>query len=219
MERYTFLAVLFVTLLALGIAIFIPGKHSEKPTNLPWQIEHTQSGSTRVFGIELGKTTLAEAEAIVKMEAEVSLFAKENGQKVVEAYFDNVDFSGLRARMVVVMGLEQSEVEAMFERGARIANMGGNMRKVTLSDEDLRKVGNTPVAVITYIPRINLDEAMVEKRFGVPAQRIAEKEGGITHLLYPAKGLDIAVDPEGKEVFQYVAPSDFERLLKPLQEK
>jgi len=218
MERYTFLSVLAITILALIIAIFIPGKHSEKPTHLPWQIEKTPDGNTRVFGIELGRTTLGEVESIVKMESEVSLFAKENGEQVVEAYFDNVDFSGLRARMVIVMGLEPAELSAMFERGARIANMGGGMRKVTLSDADLLKVGNTPVAVITYIPRINLDEAMIEKRFGKPAHRIAEKEGAIVHMLYPEKGVDIAMDPEGKEVFQYVAPAQFDSVLKPLQE-
>ena len=217
MERYTFLSVLAITVIALAVAMFLPGKQGEKPRNLPWQIEQTASGSTRVFGIELGKSTLGEVEGLLKESAEVSLFARDDAQRVVEAYFDNVDFSGLRARMVLVMALEQEEVEAMFDRGARIATMGGGTRKVTLSDEDLRQVQNTPVAVITYIPRINLDAAMIEKRFGSPAQRIKESDGEIEHWLYPEKGLDIALDHKGKEVLQYVPPARFDSLLSPLR--
>lgn len=216
MERYTFLSVLAVTLVALAMAIFIPGKEAEMAHSMPWQVEQTEGGSTRVFGIELGSSTLAEVEGIIKEEAEVSLFARDEGRRVVEAYFNSVDFSGLRARMVLVMALQPEEVDGMFDRGVRIANMGGGSRKVTLADEDLRKVGNTPVGVITYIPRINLDAETIERRFGTPARRIKEKEGVIEHWLYPEKGLDIALDPEGKEVLQYVAPERFDSLLQPL---
>jgi hypothetical protein len=216
MDRYTFLSVLAVTLVALALAIFIPGKEVEVPRSMPWQVEQTEGGSTRVFGIELGSTTLAEVEAIIKEEAEVSLFARDEGRRVVEAYFDNVDFRGLRARMVLVMALEPEEVDGMFERGVRIANMGGGSRKVTLSDEDLRLVGDTPVGVITYIPRSNLDAETIERRFGTPAQRIKEKDGVIEHWLYPEKGLDIALDTDGKEVLQYVTPERFDSLLQPL---
>jgi len=219
MERHIFLSVLAVTIIALAVAMFIPGQRGEMPDNLPWQIEQTPSGSTRVFGIELGKTTLGEVEQLINEPAEVSLFAKDDSQQVIEAYFDNVDFSGLRARMVLVVALGQEEIEAMFERGERIATMGSGTRKVTLSDEDMRRVRNTPVAVITYIPRINLDAAMIEKRFGSPTRQIKEKEGDIEHWLYAEKGLDIALDPKGKEVLQYVPPKRFDDLLRPLQEK
>ena len=216
MERHIFLSVLAITLIALAAALFIPGQRVEKPGNFPWQIEVTPSGSTRVFGLELGSTTLAEVERLIREPAEVSLFSRGEGQRVVEAYFDNVDFSGLRARMVLVMALGEEEIEVMYEQGVRIATMGGGTRKVTLSDEAMRRVRSTPVAVITYIPRVNLDSAMIEKRFGSPTQRIKEEGGNIEHWLYPQKGLDIALDPEGKEVLQYVHPERFESLLRPL---
>lgn len=219
MERHTFLAVLAITLVALAVGIFIPGKPPEKPHYLPWQIELTPDGSTRVFGLELGKSTLSNAEKLIKEPSEVTLFARDEGERVVEAYFDDVDFSGLRARMVLVMDLPQEELKAMFEHGTRIATMGSGTRKVTLSDEGKQRVRNAPIGLITYIPKINLDATMIEKRFGAPAKRISEKEGKIEHWLYPDKGLDIALDPKGKEVFQYVPPKRFDSLLRPLQEK
>lgn len=218
MGRHTFLLVLAFTLIALAAALLLPERSVDKPDKLPWQIELLDGGNTRVFGIELGNTTLGEVEVLIREPAEVSLFDRGEGKRVVEAYFDNVDFSGLRARMVMVMDLSQEELEAMFGRGVRIATMGSGTRKVTLSDDDMSKVRGTPVGAITYIPRVNLDAAIIEKRFGVPVQRIQEKEGEIEHWLYPEKGLDIALDPEGKEVLQYVSPDRFETLRRPLEE-
>ncbi len=218
MERHTFLAVLAFTLIALALALFLPGRSVDEPDNLPWQIERVDGGSIRVFGIELGATSLGEVERLLREPSEVSLFAREDDQRVVEAYFDNVDLSGLRARMVMVMALRPEEVDTMYERGVRIATMGSGTRKVTLSDDDMTTLRNTPVAAITYIPRINLDEAIIEQRFGEPAQRIQEKEGEIEHWLYPEKGVDIALDPEGKEVLQYVSPVGFESLVRPLRD-
>ena len=39
---------------------------------------------------------------------------------------------------------------------------------------------------------------------------------GAEHLLYPELGLDLILNPEGKEILQYVAPRDFRRLQAPL---
>ncbi len=216
MARHTFLWVLGFTLVAVAVGLFLPGRSIEKPDNMPWQVERV-GDTTRVFGIELGKTTLSDVERLINEPAEVSLFNRE-GQRIVEAYFDRVDFSGLRARMVLVMDLSKEELDGMFHRGVRIAKLGSGANKVTLADEDMRKVGNTPVVAITYIPRINLDAAIIEKRFGEPTRRISEKEGMIEHWLYAEKGLDVALDPEGKEVLQYVLPSRFTAsLLQPLE--
>ncbi len=217
MERHIFLAVLAFTLVALAVAFLLPGRSVDKPDNLPWQIEQLNDGGTRVFGIELAGTTLGEVERLLREPAEVSLFDRGEGRRVVEAYFDNVDLSGLRARMVLVMDLSQEQLDAMFARGVRIATMGSGTRKVTLADDDMSTLRTTPVVAITYIPRINLEATMIENRFGVPAQRVLEKEGEIEHWLYPDKGLDIALDPEGKEVLQYVPPNRFESLLRPLE--
>ena len=54
------------------------------------------------------------------------------------------------------------------------------------------------------------------QRFGEPLRRIQEA-GGISHWLYPDKGLDIAINPDGKEVLQYINPADFSRIIEPLQ--
>jgi hypothetical protein len=198
------------------IAVFVvPGKEMHD-VRLPWQITVTPDGGSRVLGVELGRTSLGDAEIAFNEPAEVSLFARDDGRRVVEAYFDSVDISGIRARIVVVMALDTAQIDAMYERGIRVANMGGGRRKVTLSDEDLVALKQLPIGSMTYIPRANLDAELVQKRFGEPAAKVAEPEGEAVHWLYPEKGLDIALNPEEKEVLQYVRPEDFERISAPL---
>ncbi len=216
MGRHVFLSVLAFTLVAVVAGIFLfPGKEQRR-TQLPWQISQSATGNLQVFELELGRTTLGETEQTLREPAVVSLFAHEDGSKVVEAYFDSVDMSGLRARVVVVVALSEEELKAMYANGVRVAGMGGGRQKVTVSEADLARLKQTPIASLTYLPRANLDAGLITARFGEPAERIKEKEGVIEHWLYPEKGLDIALDAEGKEVFQYVQPRDFEKLRAPL---
>ena len=221
MERYIFTGVVAITLLALGVAFFLPSSAPQGPLYLPWQIEKTASGSTRVFGLELGSSTLGEARQRFQESFEVSMFANDDGKKVVEVYFDTIALSGLRARVVLVMALTAEQLNGFYERGVRIATMGSGNRKVTLADSDLQALLALPIASLTYIPRSNLDADVVLARFGHPAERIRETDSkeGIEHWLYPLQGLDIAVHEKGREVLQYVQPARFELLRKPLLEK
>lgn len=210
--------VLGVTLAAVGLAVMLPGgPPPESPRFLPWQIEVLPDGRSRVFGIRLGESPLGELEQKLQQEAEISLFASDGGSKSVEAYFNSVTLSGLKARMVAVLGLDEATLQQMFDRGERIATYAQGQRKVTLSDADLALARRSPVVAITYLPRTDLDEATITRLFGTPARTIAEPGGRIVHWLYPDKGLDVAMDRQGKEVFQYVPPRDFERLTKPLE--
>jgi hypothetical protein len=222
MERYIFLGVLLFSLLALALGILVPG-NTEKGAEpvavyLPWQIETTPSGSSRVFGLELGHSTLGEAQQRFNAPYEVSMFARDGGERVVEAYFDNTALNGLRARVVLVMALNPEELEGLYERGVRIATMGGGKRKVTLADDDMQRLAAMPIATLTYIPKSNLTAELVEARFGRPAERIREKggESGVEHWLYPQQGLDVTLHEKGKEVLQYVQPLNFELLRQPL---
>ena len=210
--------VLLLAVAALVIGIMIPGG-DEKPTQtFPWQISHTADGDTQVFGLTLGQSTLHQAEQVFQSKSELSLFepVAGKGQRVVEAYFDKVNLGGLSAKVVLVMALTPEQLQTMFERGARISTLGDGSRKVTLHTQDVAHVRDTPIYSITYLPRIRLENALLEKRFGKPEQVIAEKETNTSHWLYPKWGLDIALDENNNAVLQYVAPAQFKQLIKPL---
>ena len=211
-------SVLMLAVAALVIGIMIPGGDDKPTQTFPWQISHTADGGTQVFGLTLGQSTLHQAEQVFQSESELSLFepAAGKGQRVVEAYFDKVNLGGLSAKVVVVMALTPEQLQAMFERGARISTLGDGSRKVTLHVQDVVQIRETPIYTITYLPRIRLENALLEKRFGKPGQVIVEKETNTSHWLYPKLGLDIALDENNNAVLQYVAPAQFEQLIKPL---
>lgn len=216
-----FIRVLGAALLILAIAILAPiffVDQDEAPHNLPWQIERVD-GTIRVFGITLDRTSVAESERRFGEPATVSLFRTPQDEIGVEVYFDRVNLSGLGATLVGTVDFDRKTLEGMFERGLRISTLGSGTRKVTLAPQDLNRVMNSPISTLTYLPKINLNEDQVRKRFGEPARKIEDPESGAVHWLYPELGLDVALNPKQKEVLQYVPPERFGTVEAPLLER
>lgn len=213
MERKIALGILALTLLAVGIAIIMPGgRHADTDPKLPWLIGVNADGSSTVFGLTLGRSSIADARSLLKEEGKVTLFMDPGGRPTIEVFFERVSLSGLKADMVMTVDLTRQEMLAMYDRGTRVSKLGSGEQKVTLRPEDIDTVAAAPIRHLTYLPVADLAPELIESRFGTPARRVAEKSGA-SHWLYPEQGLDIAVDPERKEVFQYVAPKEFERLV------
>lgn len=217
-ERKIFLGILTATLIALAAAILLPGGRTvEENPRLPWDLRLDSQGNLSVFGIVLGKSNLGEARQSFQSQGKASLFLTPENRYMVEVYFQRIYISGLKADVVLNLELTEKQAKEMFERGERISKLGDDTRKVELSSSDMERLAQEKIAFITYIPAADLDEALIASRFGDPEQKIKETESPTTHWLYPAKGLDIAVNPEGKEVFQYINPANFDQVLKPLQ--
>ncbi|WP_275098234.1 hypothetical protein [Sedimenticola hydrogenitrophicus] len=218
MERKIILGILAVTLIALAAAILLPGGRTvDEDPKLPWNLRLDDQGTLSVFGIELGRSDLEQARESFQSQGKANLFLTPDSRYMVEVYFQRIYLSGLKADVVLTLDLPEPTAARMFAQGERISNMGSGTKKVELSSSDMEALTREKIAVITYIPGADLDEALISARFGEPDNKIAEPDAPVIHWLYPAKGLDIAVNPEGKEVFQYVNPADFDRVLKPLQ--
>ena len=224
MGKHVFLSVLAGTLLALVAGVYLMSFKDPHASHAgyPWQIEQLASGHTRVFSLTIGQSTLGDAEKLFKGIAEITLFAAPESvsprpEPVIEAFFSEVNIGGLKSKMVLTLDLPADEIETMMNRGARIATLGSGIRKVTLSSEDASRAREFAIASITYLPSINLSAELIEKRFGEPAEKIADTESDGIHWLYPEQGIDIAISEENKEVFQYVLPAKFTALVAPLK--
>lgn len=217
MERKIFLGILTVTLIALAAAILLPGgRKADEHPKLPWNTQVDAEGHLTVFNITLGKSDLNQARQSFQDQGKANLFLTPDDHYVIEVYFQNIYLSGLKADVVLTLDLPRERAKAMFERGERISKLGTGARKVDLSGSDLEQLGQEKVAFMTYIPAADLDEPLIASRFGEPERKIQESDSPTSHWLYPSRGLDIAVNPDGKEVFQYVNPVDFEQILMPL---
>lgn len=217
MEKKIFLTVLSIVILSLLAALFLPGGRTPDPNpKLPWLITVDEFGELTVFGLTLEKSTLNDARKTLGDTGETVLYVKEDGKKTVEAFFERQFLSGIRSNIILTLMLSPNALEEIYQRGERInkaAEQG--VKKVEMADEDTALLVDRPISHITYLPYIDLEEEVILGRFGEPEQRIPEKTG-VTHWLYPEKGLDIVVNPDGKEVIQYLPPARFDEVLEPL---
>lgn len=204
-------------LILLLLPFFNPSRLPEREPLFPWKILATPSGGTRVFDIELGVSTLDQARRTLRHDGEVSLFLSSSGLPTVEAYFDRLDLDGLKANLVLSLGVPEAEARTMYEAGARVSTSSGGDKRVSLTHSDLQRIATAyPISGLTYLPGLDLSPDMIEHRFGPPARRVRETDSGAEHWLYPQKGLDITLNGKGKEILQYVHPKDFEALIRPL---
>lgn len=218
MEKKVFPLILGISIVLLAVAVLLPTRAPDEHPKLPWDIRANADGSSTVFELTLGRSTLADARQVLQDSADVNIFIAEDGTRALEGYFQNIYLSGLRASFIVTLDLSPDAMEAMYHRGARVSTLDSGVKKVELSSQDLVAVEGLPIAHLTYLPGANLDPEVISARFGEPERRI-EESPGLTHWLYPAKGLDILVDDKAKEVLQYVSPARFDSILAPLEQK
>lgn len=218
MELKTSLGVLAFSLAIIGIALMIPAEPISHEQRMPWQIEKTGEGLSTVFGLTLGRSTVADAELKLGTNAEVSLFSTNEDEFAIEVYFNNVSLAGLSAKIIIVTDLSTETLKNIYGRGERISALGDGTKKVSLSASDAPEVKAAAIASLTYLPRVSLDDELIQNRFGSPSEKITIEETQTTHWLYPNLGLDIALSNEGGAVLQYVAPKDFSQISAPLMQ-
>ncbi len=215
MDKKIILGVFALIVVAISAILMVPENSVSKPDTLPWNITHPVAGTTRVFGITLGQSTLDEVAQTYKYETEleISLFKPTDGKLCVEGFFEEVNFNGLKAKIIMTIAVPAEELQGMFERGLRM-NSTPSGKRITLTADDLLRVRSLPIASLTYMPTTRLEESVIAKRFGEPAQRIRENKTNLVHWLYPQHGLDIILDT--KPLFQYLPTRDFALVQSPL---
>lgn len=217
MDKKIILGVFALVAVSISVLLMAPDNAVNTPDTLPWKITHPTPDTTRVFGITLGVTTLDQAAEAFKLqtEVEISLFKPSEGKLGVEAFYEEVNFNGLKAKIVMNIAVPEEELNRMYERGLRI-NSTPSGKRITLTADDLARVKSLPISSLTYLPTVRLEEPVIIKRFGEPAQRIKETQSELIHWLYPQHGLDIVLSGKEKPLLQYLPPKDFELLRAPL---
>lgn len=216
---HTILAIVVGIVALFVVPLLFPSGDTERRVapaeGLPWQIERLPGGETRVFGLTLTRSTLDDARERLGKDVEVAMIVSPGGSGSVEAFFQTVAAGFVTGKMVLTLETSLAQREAMLQRARKVKYMESSTRRVDLAAEDQAALALAPIIAIGFIPSANLDEPMILQRFGVPAERIRATEH-TEHFLYPEKGLDVVLDAKGKELLQYVAPSEFARLRMPL---
>lgn len=191
-----------------------PGQPAAAPAPLqgaPWQIERPAAGQTRVFGLGLPGSTLAETRQRWGEDLKLALMAGRDGSAALEGYLEKFEAGGVGGRLLLAYDASPEALARWREALPGTPTESGG-RQHPLTEAALADLAASPLTGLSFIPAAQLDAAILSARFGPPAERIA---GGdrLEHWLYPALGLAVVLDAQGRDVLQYVPPSDFERRL------
>lgn len=213
-----FVVFFVVLLVVLAVYPFLKSSdNGESLTGLPWQIEILPDGSTQVFGVKIGASQLYDVIARLGSNMELAIIVSNEETGNLEMYYGDYRTGLLSGKLVLQTDASQLDIQRWRDNAVKSEYMAsGKAKKYTLSDDDVTQCLEETVTGISFIPAVNLDEEVILARFGEPDERV--QLAGVTHYLYPAKGLDIALYEDSKEVLQYVSPGVFHRLIQPLQE-
>lgn len=170
-----------------------------------------ESGRLHVLGLVLPGTTLREAEISLKSRADTALYLYpgkegERGMVKLEAFFPSIaDHSK------VILGLEadQQLLDQMQQRATPPRLYPDGVARMNLGTEDVVQVLNIPVASLTLIPSLDIDEKMLEARFG-KAKEISRDTNGLIRYRFPDIFLTATIDPKGKDRLDFQTPKPTE---------
>jgi hypothetical protein len=181
---------------------------------MPWDLQRTSDGHSRVLGMVIGVTTLDGARKVLGSEGKVALYQDQKGYSA-EGFFSEFTSGGLSGRIIVSLDVPDDKLQQMAGRATKREPTKAGAYKLRPHWQDYQALGDSVIKSITYIPYVDLDDEVIRSRFGEPAQTVQVDEER-THYLYPDKGLDLILDKNGKEVVQYVDPAKFGELSEPL---
>jgi hypothetical protein len=213
--------IIVISVLVLLVLFFMVNKKTGNNQPIvetyPWQVTTLPDGRSRVFGIILGETTLKEVDNIFTSRPKMALF-EANEKLSLEAYYKNVSLGGMIGSFILTLDASIQQLNNIKKESAKQKRTENNGKRYELDKLASDKTKKLIVKNLIYIPTVQLDEAIIVKRFGKPTHKIKLKTKEIGwHYLYPEKGLDLIYKEEGKEVLQYVLPKNFNALLEPLQ--
>lgn len=206
------LSILAIVILLLGLFYLFappPGPDAiQHRTDLPWQVSVEPDGTSRVFDLHLGQATLADAMAKFGGVEGLAVFEPKQGDMALEAFFGNVQFGPLQAKVIVSLVASDDELTRLRDTATKREGSPSGDWKYQLADGPAAH-HNRLLSGISYIPGTRgLDADFFRQRFGEPAGWLQESEQAVSWF-YPAIGLSVLIDSKAREVLEYRAPRDF----------
>lgn len=211
------LAVIGLLLAAYVVMNFDAERPPRQVEGLPWQVESFSDGTAKVFGVTLGQSNLDEAVHALGPDYEMAVVVTPDESGSLEVYYHRYTAGLFTGKLVVVAEQDADLIDEFKARAVKTKPIQTGARLLTLHPDDVQRAYQMRVASITFVPSINLDEAIAVERFGTPADIIPVGDT-VRHLLYPDQGVDVLINTDGKEVMQYVPPRDFNLLEAPLRQ-
>ena len=200
-----FIVGLLLVLVGIAAIMLIPSP--QPPASKPWEVTGMPDNNVQVFGIHLGKTDYKTAQQALRVFGKTAIFTDPDNKATVEAYFDSVNLGGLSAKMVLNLVVDEDKIADMLERASAGKLQPSGAHQHELAEEDKQFLLSSPVAAITYIPSVRLDEEMIQERFGAPDSTntgLPDDEGNADIIwLYQKLNLTVIFSSNNKTLLIY----------------
>ncbi len=174
--------------------------------DLPWNSVINEQGNVEVIGLETNSTTVIQAKWMFRDDVSVKIFHDSvKGIKFAEAFFPSIHIGTIHAAMVLRINISAEELERMFNRGVKTTINKLGLREVIPNSEDNFFLKNQTFSFITLLPRKNLTTESIKERFGDPEKIVVDNDG-LSHWIFPEKGLKLIQSNEGREGLIYQNP-------------
>lgn len=201
---------LFIGSIAVFAVLLLiqPEREVVNPEQLPWNAHIDESGKLHALGLTLHESSLKDAMALYGKDVEVKIFSeKDESNKSLEAYFPVMYIGSIKAALALRIDASETQIEAAYSNGKKTSVTTSGGREVELYTSDVARFFDSPISSITLIPRKNLTERAIDKRFGTPDKKEIQSDG-LPHWFFNKLGLELIIDQEGPEALQYAVSKD-----------
>lgn len=196
----------FISAIGFSLMLLIqPDREPVEASHLPWNSSFDEQGNLHALGLVIHKSTLSDAMALYGKDVEVKLFSnKDESNKSLEAYFPVIYIGSIKAALTLKLEASEEELETAYSKGKKTSLTTSGEREVELYTSEITKFFNTAISSMALIPRNNLTERAIDKRFGEPDRKEVQSDG-LPHWFFDKLGLELIIDAEGPEALQYTA--------------
>ena len=209
---YSILALLFIALLWTWTQMPEITTDDRKITELPWIIKTDKQGDSSVFGLAIERATVSEAQRLFKIEPKFGIFLDNNGNRSLEAFFNNTYLAGLQARITLTLDASEQQLDTYAAQSIDKKPQPSNSYMLVLPDELTTQLLNHTFTSITYQPKIKIEHDILRARFGSPT-RVDRIDEDTRQWHYPEKGLLMTLVTDEKPVFHYVRPASYKEYI------
>lgn len=201
-----------LTLITLLLFYFTLENPGVQQYAMPWNVTVDDPMHPEVLGITLNQTTLDEARTLFGKLESIALYQNPHGEFSLEAFFGKISFGPFSARIIALLDAPQEVLADLTEHTVKRVQTRDQSNKWTLDAQRQKEQGLRRIRSLTYLPDYRgIDQAYVRQYFGEP-ESIEELDATTVIWLYPQKGIKIMIDEEGRDLFEYMAPAEFEML-------
>lgn len=201
-------------LAVMGILLLLSACGKSDPQvvdNLPWDITSTEQGTTRVFHLELGKTTLRQAIEQWHSFPELAVMQSRTNELSLEAYFGKQRLGLFEAKLVAELVADPAILEKFSQEQIKREPQASGAWRLSVSEANVKLANDFLIKYLIYIPVVNYEPELIRARFGEGAE-IVNLTATVDAWFYADRNLAMLIDAKSGDMFYYSSPQDFPQL-------